>query len=189
MGRILRQIAILISITALSTVAAAHDSGISSVVIRIDEKKMTVAGSFAVAEISKAIPTSNRDESLKAARSIFTISSGDDNLEPTEVRVSKDGPDGLTILHAYEISPANDLRFESSRLSDFRAGHLQFVSIESDGEIVYETTLEDGSTGFELDAAFTRSSALSALIYGVRHVLSGWVKLQVVVLQILILKD
>ena len=183
---------------ALALTAQAHDPGLSTATVRVENQQIDVLLGFARQDAALLLPpTANpadigipetfqvlRPELESIAASGFDIHLGEQRVLPAQTTAQLKDPANVEILLRFRRTTAGQLRLVSTFLKDFPLGHREFLSVQTaSGGSLGEAMLSAKKNAFQIRLPSAPASTIPAragqvflefLKLGVEHILTGY---------------
>jgi len=170
--------------------ASAHDPGLSSVTVKLNESRLEVVATFAGKDIEGLIqsPAAQATKPARAklrelARGVLAVASAGRQLEPADIRARCDDQGNVEFGLNFVADTSGPLELRSCLLPRLPLGHRQFLSVtdESGGTVLERLLSKEAETatilrqpGSQPEAAKDRTSGAGFLALGIKHILTGY---------------
>ena len=171
----------------------AHDPGLSTAEVRLDQNGISVELALAPSDVERIVDIdSNGDQRisvqefeqaksrlLTTAAEGFEVQSDSQHLTASEQNASYDEQSSVVVLRfRYSGRVGKHLELRSGMISSLARGHKQFVTLrDQDGQILYERMLGLGDDRLTYDFGSQRpaKNSFSAFLkLGIEHILTGY---------------
>lgn len=146
--------------------ATAHDSGISSVSIKVSGGELIIYSSYSGADFAKvrSFEDSTLIESL--AEKAFLLETDGKVLKPKKIEVISNNSHELVFEHIYENTSGKEINFKSLLPPSLSPNHTQILTIVNNekNEILHQNLVGNYQITFDLDELNTSNESIYTVI-------------------------